>query len=210
MRVVLFVILSVGAAIAAIKLSGDPSKATIAVIKESATVEKYLQPYKNVVGTDYEGYRGHCYRVLTYAMHMLHGDEKYRDAIEAALVFHDIALWSAGELDYLDPSWAEAEKVLTEDFDSEQLQLIKDIIIFHHKVTPFTGPHAEVVEAVRKGDLIDFSLGLVANGVSRNDIAKVDAELPNSGFHLSLLKTFPRLHGFNVPAYLKIGKVFYW
>ncbi len=74
-----------------------------------------------------------------------------------------------------------------------------------HKVTPFTGRNAATVEAVRKADLIDFSLGVLANGVSRHDIAKVMGEIPNHGFHASLVRLL-----FSLPKPWSLVEIFCW
>ena len=41
----------------------------IVVIKESAVVEKYLSKYRDEIGEDYNGYKNHIYRVMSYAHH---------------------------------------------------------------------------------------------------------------------------------------------
>mmetsp|Transcript_12427 Transcript_12427/g.14270 ORF Transcript_12427/g.14270 Transcript_12427/m.14270 type:complete len:219 (-) Transcript_12427:802-1458(-) len=170
----------------------------ITVITESPRIEELLTPYKDLLGTDYEGYRGHLYRVLTYSLHFLDGDETYRDVIESALVYHDIGLWTDGQLSYLEPSVARAKESLS-GYGSEELQLVEDIIMQHHKFSPFTGANEKVVNAVRKADWIDASMGIFKKGIPKNSISKVQAEVPNAGFHNTLMEFGPRLHGYNVP-----------
>ena len=48
----------------------------INIITHSPLVEGHLSEYYDLIGSDLEGYRGHIYRVLTYTMHFLNGDEK--------------------------------------------------------------------------------------------------------------------------------------
>ena len=81
------------------KLSND-----INVITHSDHVESLLAPYREAIGDDYEGYRGHVYRVLSYALHFLGGETAERATIETALAYHDLGLWSDKELAYLEPS----------------------------------------------------------------------------------------------------------
>lgn len=45
----------------------------------------------------------------------------------------------------------------------------------HHKITPFRGPHRDVVEACRKADWIDANKGLIRNGLAA---AQIRADLP--------------------------------
>ncbi|MEO0911131.1 MAG: phosphohydrolase, partial [Pseudomonadota bacterium] len=67
---------------------------TIAIIDHSDRVESLFEPYRNKIGDDFPAYRGHVYRVITYAMHFLEGDEDARPIVETALVYHDIGLWT--------------------------------------------------------------------------------------------------------------------
>jgi hypothetical protein len=57
--------------------------------------------------------------------------------------------------------------------------LIHDIIVYHHKITHFSHSdkrHEEIVNAVRKADLVDFSLGLVRH-VPIRDIRLVQSKV---------------------------------
>jgi len=49
-----------------------------------------------LIGSDYAGYRGHVYRVLSYSLHYLGSniDPTSRNLLELALVYHDIGLWT--------------------------------------------------------------------------------------------------------------------
>ena len=64
-------------------------------------LDTLLEPYREALGDDYEAYRNHCRRVLTYAVHFLGGDEQDRPLLEAALAYHDLGLRTAGDLAYL-------------------------------------------------------------------------------------------------------------
>mmetsp|Transcript_35284 Transcript_35284/g.68620 ORF Transcript_35284/g.68620 Transcript_35284/m.68620 type:complete len:221 (+) Transcript_35284:62-724(+) len=182
-------------------MSGDVGEPNINVITKSDVVEEHLSAFRDVIGSDYDGYRGHIYRCLSYSMHFLNGNETHRDVIEAALVYHDIGLWTDSELAYLEPSAAQAQIHCKDKFTADQILLIKDIIMFHHKITPFPGDdaHAKVVEAVRKSDWIDASMGLITKGMSRANIKKVESSIANAGFHKTLRDFIPRLRGWNIP-----------
>lgn len=177
-----------------IKLLND-----IKIISYDETVEKHLLRFKEVIGNDYEGYRGHIYRVLTYSIHFLNGNENKRSIIASALVFHDIGLWTDGTLAYLEPSVSRADEYFNiKSFTNEDRQLMKDIIYWHHKITPFKGPNEDVVNAVIKADLIDASSGLFTKGMPKSHIKKVTDTIPEAGFHKTLQDFGPRLHGWNV------------
>jgi uncharacterized membrane protein YccC len=49
---------------------------------ERPRVEKLLAPYRQKIGRDYEGYRNHVMRTVTYAMHFLHQDLKWAALVE--------------------------------------------------------------------------------------------------------------------------------
>jgi hypothetical protein len=178
----------------------DPTlKGDIKIITHSKFVEDHLSGYEELIGSDLAGYRGHIYRVLTYTMHFLHGDETHLPAIAAALVYHDLGLWTDSTLSYIEPSCQRAKESLVDfGFDAEEQQLIDDAINFHHKFTLFTGPHADIVNAVRMADWIDASMGVLAKGMPRSHIRTVMEAIPNDGFHQTLMEFGPRLHGNNV------------
>eukprot|EP00295_Goniomonas_pacifica_P046461 CAMPEP_0175905870 /NCGR_PEP_ID=MMETSP0108-20121206/5245_1 /TAXON_ID=195067 ORGANISM="Goniomonas pacifica, Strain CCMP1869" /NCGR_SAMPLE_ID=MMETSP0108 /ASSEMBLY_ACC=CAM_ASM_000204 /LENGTH=185 /DNA_ID=CAMNT_0017227787 /DNA_START=748 /DNA_END=1306 /DNA_ORIENTATION=+ len=183
--------------------------ANISVVQESATLDKYLSPYKELIGKDYEGYRNHNLRVLTYAMHTLKGE--HERVVATALVFHDIALWTDSVLNYIDPSWDRAREKVSGDFTETELETIKNIIIYHHKITEFTGPNAAIVNAVREGDWVDASQGVIKKSHSPANIAKVTAAIPNAGFHDTLAGFGPKLHGWNIPKIIyELGQIYYW
>jgi len=181
----------------------------IKIINHTDRIESLLSEYKKDMGNDLQAYKNHIYRVLTFTQHLL-GDNntKHRDVIEAALVFHDIGLWTNSNLAYLDPSADLAKERMKNEFNAEQLELMYNIITNHHKFKPWTGPNEVIVNAVRKADMIDFSLGFVTKGVSREHIRKVHEVLPNSGFHMALMSLFPTIHGWNVFNYADIFQIF--
>ncbi|CAK4245047.1 unnamed protein product [Aphanomyces euteiches] len=154
----------------------------IQVISQDTTVEKHLKPYEELLGADYTGYRNHIYRVLTYSLHYLHGDEKHRETIAMALVYHDIGLWTDKTNAYLKPSIDRAvEKVSNED-----VELVQNIIYYHHKVTPFHGKNERIVNAVRKADWIDATMGYVHFSMPRRHMKTVNDAISEAGFHMTL------------------------
>ena len=171
----------------------------INVIQNSEGVEKHLKPYKELLGDDYEGYRGHIYRILTYTLHFLGGESQYRKAIEAAFVYHDIGLWTDGKLNYLAPSAKRAREALKSEFNAEEMEIIDGIIMWHHKITPYKkGQNADVIDAARKADWIDASMGMVKKGMPKGHINKVQSLIANNGFHQTLKEFGPRLRGWNI------------
>ncbi|MDK9739448.1 phosphohydrolase [Vibrio sp. D404a] len=155
---------------------------------ERPWVESLLERYKVLIGDDFLGYRNHVYRTITYAMHFLNYDKQFEKLVETAFVYHDIGLWTDHELAYLEPS----EEVALNDNKKENWGLdpdaLKGAIHWHHKITPYKGPHERLIEACRKADWVDASKGMVKKGLSKAMISEVELAFPNHGFHDTLLR----------------------
>jgi hypothetical protein len=171
---------------------------------ERPRVEKLLAPYRQKLGRDYDGYRNHVMRVVTYAMHFLHQDPKWVALVETAFVYHDIGLWTDRALAYLEPS----ETLALRDNQRYQWGLdeeaVRGVIHWHHKVLPYRGPHREVIEACRKADWIDATQGWMRKGIPRREIRRVEAAFPNCGFHKSLMRLAKDYGGSTVAGGLKV------
>ncbi len=160
----------------------------IIIKTERPRVDALFARYQEVIGDDFPGYRNHVHRTITYAMHFLNQDESLEQLVETAFVYHDIGLWTDHELAYLEPS----EAVALADNERYQWGLdeeaLRGAIHWHHKITPYKGAHQRVIEACRKADWIDASMGKVRKGLSRETIKQVEAAFPNLGFHDTLLR----------------------
>ena len=66
------------------------------------------------------------------------------------------------------------------------------MIDMHNKLTPCTDARFPMVEIFRKGDLADFSLGIVKSGLSGAVIRSVKGAFPNAGFHKRLVQLATR------------------
>jgi len=167
----------------------------IAIVDHDETVERFIGLVARDVGTDLPAYRNHIYRVLTYALHFREDDPRGREHIAFALVFHDVGMWTNKDLAYLEPSEVAAERVRPRDMPHLNADLIHDIIHWHHKLTRFSGPDAAIVNAARKADWIDASLGIVRHGVSKEQIARVTSAIPVLGFPDILMRLASDLNG---------------
>lgn len=158
------------------------NKPPLQIIDTSPVVELLLDPYREALGSAFVPYRGHIYRVLTYSLYLLAGDRKYQDAIEAALVFHDLAALTGQTMQYLEPSVELALEANQAHGWGHDPVLLEAIILYHHKITPYRGPYAPVVNAVRCGDWIEVSQGRLRKGVPKHHIAEVNNAIPWAGF----------------------------
>ncbi|HBE68960.1 MAG TPA: phosphohydrolase [Planctomycetaceae bacterium] len=173
---------------------------------ERPRIEALFAPYRDQIGQDFAGYRNHVYRTVTYALYILDQPSRYEALVETAMVYHDIGLWTHGELAYLEPS----ESIAKSDNEKYGWGLdpcaLESIIHWHHKICRFKGLHEEVVEACRRADWIDASQGWIRKGVSKSNIRAVQAAFPNHGFHKSLLRLAKELGGSTVVGGYKVTR----
>ncbi|MET0026938.1 MAG: hypothetical protein ABW101_04825 [Candidatus Thiodiazotropha sp.] len=149
-------------------------------------LEEILSQSQETIGADYAGYRNHVYRMLHFCFYLGHPDPVARQKLIIAGAFHDIGIWTAGTLDYLDPSVAAAQEYLRQQALDAWAEEISLMIEMHHKIMPFKTPDLPLVELFRQGDLVDFSLGMVKFGIPKEYIAEVKRSFPNQGFHKRL------------------------
>jgi len=62
------------------------------------------------------------------------------------------------------------------------------MIEMHHKIRSYNDKYHPLVELFRKGDLVDFSLGVFTFNLPRSYIKSVKEALPNNGFHQFLMR----------------------
>ena len=152
-------------------------------------VEKILSQYQQVIKNDLQGYRNHITRMLYFCHYLLPNiTEQQSQKLQIAAAFHDIALWTHNRVDYLVPSYQECHKYLDNNNLNDWQQEIQIIIDMHHLLYEYQGPHQQLTEAFRKADLTDFSLGIIKNGIDKTFIQQVKAQIPNAGFHRTLMR----------------------
>jgi len=170
-------------------------------------LDAILDGWKQALGDSHLGYRNHCYRVYHFtkalaaeAQHPLTPVELEQVAI--AVAHHDLGIWSdklndgRPNIDYIDPSVQRAvEWMKKNNKPTEWIEPISLMISEHHKLRSYTHHSASasnsdverLVETFRQADLVDFSLGLVRNGLSRALVSSVRDHWPNAGFHAGLV-----------------------
>lgn len=154
-------------------------------------LDRLLDQYRDVLGADFQPYRNHCYRVFHYCAALTEPNPLAAEAIQIALAFHDLGLWTHHTLDYLPPSQALAAAYVAEFAPYVAEFPIDAMIADHHKITATAqSNHAQgaLVEAFRQADLVDVSWGVVSSGLSKPWIKHVQQQFPNLGFHRCLLR----------------------
>lgn len=128
----------------------------------------------------FEGYRNHAHRVYNFARSIASWPPDDEDKAAIAAAFHDLCAFDG--LDYIEPSIEEAGRYLRETGREAWDREVAYTIAFHHRVRPYRGEHASLVEPFRRADWNDFTMGLVRGGVPRELREAADAEFPVSDF----------------------------
>ncbi len=158
------------------------------IYKTLPIVDAILADWRPVIGTDYSGYKNHVYRMVNCCFWLHHCSEQDMQKIQIAAAFHDIGIWAGSTLDYIPPSISPAMKYLKDTGLEKWSQEISLMISEHHKLREYKENPQMLVELFRKGDLVDFSLGLFGFGLSRPLLRELKTTFPNNGFHKGLIK----------------------
>ncbi|MES1947897.1 hypothetical protein C84B14_11122 [Salinisphaera sp. C84B14] len=165
-----------------------PGGVIVEVQADTQHIDGILEPWQATIGRDYEGYRNHVVRMATFCLMLKPCSPQAQRRIEIAACFHDIGIWTADTLDYLEPSVPPALSYLDAHGLSDWGPEITEMILEHHRVREITHGLTPLVELFRKGDLVDFSKGIVRFGLPRRVVRDVMQTYPNAGFHRMLVK----------------------
>ena len=179
----------------------------MAIIEERIPLlEEILGTWKNELGSDYEGYKNHVYRMIHFCFALHTCTDEERKKIIIAGCFHDLGIWTNSTIDYLPPSIALAKKYVQQNNLEQWAHEIELMIDQHHKIRKYHGERYPLVEVFRRGDLVDFSLGLVKWGLPESYIKSVKDQFPNAGFHKRLVQLAKRWfakHPLTPPPFIK-------
>ncbi len=153
-----------------------------------ALVDEILASWKTRIGNDFQAYRNHVCRMVTFCCDLQPCTDEEKRKLAIAGCFHDIGIWTDNTLDYLEPSVPPARAYLEEAGLSDWGDEIAEMITEHHRLRPITDSAYPLVELFRRGDLVDFSLGLVKAGLPRERVREVKQTYPNAGFHKRLMQ----------------------
>ena len=151
-------------------------------------LEDIFSEWKDVIGSEYQGYRNHVYRMIHFCLALQVCNDEEREKIIIAGAFHDIGIWINDTVDYIPPSLPPAIEYLKKRKLEAWSAEIELMITEHHKIREYKNTAYPLVEIFRKGDLVDFSFGLFKFGLSKAYINQVKTEFPNADFHKNLAK----------------------
>jgi hypothetical protein len=119
-------------------------------------------------------------------LHRCADDE--REKVLIAAVFHDIGLWSAHTLDYLESSSEETRRFLKISKRTAWANEIVAMIEWRHKILPVTQAVSPRVEVFRRADTINLRFGIRRFGLRWRDVQAARRKFPDAGFHAFLAK----------------------
>ncbi len=161
-------------------------------------LDAILQRHAAELGKDHLPYRNHAYRVANFHWCLLPGSDEDRYVVSVAAAFHDLGIWTDGTFDYLGPSEAQARAYLQAEGCEDLAPLVVAMIDHHHQVSAMERTADPRVEAFRKADWIDVTLGLRRFGLRADDFKRILARFPRLGFHGRLVQ-FAWHHGLQHP-----------
>ncbi|MDX1496887.1 MAG: HD domain-containing protein [Salinisphaeraceae bacterium] len=156
------------------------------IITDHPRLDGLFEQGKAMLGNDYAAYRNHCWRVFNSAAIMTNAENDDLEKLAIAAYFHDIGIWSDQTFDYLQPSAARAREYLSEQGLDDWADEVSAMITEHHKVSATRG-QGRLVEAFRRADWIDVTLGVLRFGVAKDILQQLQAKFPNEGFHKRLV-----------------------
>ncbi|MFB2839196.1 hypothetical protein [Floridanema evergladense] len=158
------------------------------IVEEIPLLEKILGDWKDIIGSQYEPYKNHVYRVINFCLMFHECSQEELEKITIAGSFHDLGIWSNNTVDYLPPSIELAKKYLEESDRTQWSTEIALMIDEHHKITEYADKKYPLVEVFRKADWVDVTMGLRAFDLPKNDVQEIIDKFPNLGFHANLME----------------------
>jgi hypothetical protein len=157
------------------------------IVDRHGVIEETLEVWQAALGTASTAYRGHTYRVFNLSRRLL-GREDSDDVLAITSAFHDLGIWSDQTFDYLAPSAARAVSFCQDHAVEVDVDLVVRAIDNHHALRRYTtAPTPELIEAFRRGDLVDVSRGWLRAGLDRRWLRELTAQWPYAGFHRIIL-----------------------
>jgi hypothetical protein len=151
-------------------------------------LDEILQHHASALGDDFVAYRNHTYRVINFCSALSSDNPVALEKMAIAAAFHDLGIWTDKTFDYLPPSERLAQAYLFRIGKAEWSGEIQAMIHEHHKITRYSENLNWLVEAFRRADSIDVSLGIITFGLPRKFVQDVRSAFPNAGFHKRLIQ----------------------
>lgn len=146
-------------------------------------IDEILAEHDDLSGGDRLGwsqYRNHAQRVFLFASRLVEPRPNAHEMLAVAAAFHDISVLRT--LDYLVPNLELADAWLRARGRAAWRREIGLAMTLHHRVRPYRGEGAWLVEPIRRADWLEVTGGLVGPGIDRRLARQARRELPISAF----------------------------
>lgn len=158
------------------------------LIQQHSVMEGFFKQWQPQLGKDYDRYRNHCYRVVNHCQQLMPLNREQLEQVMIAACFHDVGIWLDNTFDYLKPSQDRANNFLVREGKSQWSQAVCTMIMEHHKITAYEGENEQLIEAFRKADWIDVTMGALNFSLPRKTIREIHSAFPYLGFHTMLMQ----------------------
>lgn len=159
----------------------------LTLLKELPIIDAVLEAHASELGGDFTAYRNHAYRVVNLCVAFSPADPVQLDKFATAAAFHDLGIWTEHTFDYLEPSVRLACSHLGRAGREEWAPEVSEMILQHHKISPYRRDDCRLVEPLRRADWVDVSRGLVTFGLPRSLLREIFSTWPSAGFHRRLV-----------------------
>ncbi|HTQ23025.1 HD domain-containing protein [Mycobacterium sp.] len=148
------------------------------ILRSLPLADEILESHRQCAHGDqagYDGYKAHVYRVANFARALTPHRPDRDEKLAIAAAFHDLAAFDT--VDYLVPSIAAQDAWLQATGRENWSDELALIVAEHHRLSRYgpTRPHAALVEAFRRADLVDVSQGLIRFGIPASYVNEVRA-----------------------------------
>lgn len=126
------------------------------------------------------GYRNHAQRVFLFAQRLRHADAEADEKLAVVAAFHDLAVFTT--VDYLAPNLEAMDTWLTARGQAGWRREIGLAMTLHHRVRPYHGEAAALVEPVRRADWVECTAGAITFGLPRAFVRQAQRQFPMGRF----------------------------
>ena len=202
--------------------SGVESKShdSYTVFDHYAYLDDELFSLSNSIGKDLSSYRNHCLRVLSFTKFFLHDStvKKFPDAMDVAataIAYHRVGLWTDNNLNYLQSSKEQLETALGSSVPSEEMNIMREIILQQHKVTDYTNINMspeenDLINAVRKASWADTTMGLIRFDLPAPLLEAAYNQVQGMDFHKKIFEMTNTLSPNVISGIMNLVQVLKW
>jgi hypothetical protein len=178
------------------------------ILRTIGLVEEILESHRDRANGDdsgFDAYKAHVYRVVNFARALTPDVPDRDDKLAIAIAFHDLAAFDT--LDYLAPSIEAQDAWLVRTGREAWSTELALMVAEHHRMSNYgpARPHAPLVEAVRRADLVDVSQGLIRFGLPSSYVKEVRASFDARVFFKRVIPmgTLRAVRTFQQPGFLR-------